>query len=164
MPTNREPRVLLVDDEDQILQGLYLQLHREFEVTTAQSGAEALEELAKDQQFAVLVSDMRMPGMDGAELLSNARRTCPDTVRVLLTGHADMDAAACAVNEGEIFRFLTKPIEGNQLRNALHEAARKHNQLTAERDLLEKTLGGTVEVLTNVLGIVNPEAFSCANR
>src|SRR6478752_5272887 len=109
MENTSRPRVLCVDDEPNVLEGLALHLHRRYEVTRATSGAAGLEALAKDPAIAVVVSDMRMPGMDGAQFLSRVRATKTDVVRLLLTGHADMTSAIAAVNDGQIFRFLTKP-------------------------------------------------------
>lgn len=158
------PRVLLVDDEEQLLQALVLQLRRDCEVHTAVGGAAALELLAASAPFAVVVSDMRMPGMSGAQFLAEVRRRWPDTVRILLTGQSDLQSAVAAVNEGQIFRFLSKPIPADNLRATLAEAVRQHALVTAERDLLETTLRRSLGVLTDVLSLVNPEAFSCSAR
>src|SRR5664279_3439182 len=104
------PRILCVDDEPQILESLRDTLHRDYEVQTAGSGAEGLGLLAEEPDgYAVIISDMRMPEMLGSVFLHNARLIAPDTTRMLLTGHADLDAAVTAVNEAQLFRFLTKP-------------------------------------------------------
>src|SRR5687768_872607 len=103
------PVVLCVDDEPQVLAGLSVSLRRRYEILTATSGAEALAVLARRPDVAVVVSDMRMPGMDGAAFLAKAKEIAPDAVRVLLTGYSEIDAAMNAVNQGQIFRFLTKP-------------------------------------------------------
>lgn len=97
--------------------------------------------------FAVVVSDMRMPGMDGAAFLATVRHRWPDMVRVLLTSHADVEAAIRVVNDGQIFRFLLKPCEPVTLRRVLHDAVAQHRLLTAERELLERTLQGSVRSL-----------------
>lgn len=131
---------------------------------TAQGGQEALEKLARHRPFAVVVSDLRMPGMDGIEFLTEVRRRAPDTVRVMLTGYADVDAAVAAVNEGSIFRFLTKPVEPEPLRQALDASVAQHRLITAEHAFMEETLGGSLKLLTDVLALLSPAAFSRTRR
>jgi response regulator RpfG family c-di-GMP phosphodiesterase len=120
--------------------------------------------MAEGDPFAVVVSDMRMPGMNGATFLAEARRRWPDTVRMLLTGYSEMDAALAAVNEGGIFRFLTKPCTADTIGAAVADAAEQHRLITAERVLLEQTLAGSIQALVEVLALVNPVAFGRANR
>lgn len=127
------PRILCVDDEPRILDGLALNLRRQFQVKTAVSGADALAILEQDDSIVVVVSDMRMPGMNGAELLHQISIRAPDVTRVLLTGHSDMEAAAAAVNEGQIFRFLIKPCPPDTLTAALHASVEHHHRRLAER-------------------------------
>lgn len=159
-------RILFVDDEPAVLDGFRRLLHKEFSLVTAVGGAAALELVAtaKDEPFAVVVSDMRMPEMDGVQLLSRVRAISPDTVRIALTGQADMQTAADCVNEGSIFRFLTKPCQKDVLGKALTSALLQYRLVVAEKELLEKTLSGSVKVLTEVLSLVNPAAFSRAVR
>ena len=157
-------RILCVDDEPQVLEGLATHLRREFEMFRATSGKEGLELLASKGPFPVVVSDMRMPGMDGAQFLAAVRQQAPDSVRILLTGQAEMSSAIAAVNEGQIFRFLTKPCPPAVLKSALEAAVRQHNLVTGERVLLDQTLRGCVQVLTEVLALANPAAFGRANR
>ncbi|MBK7859413.1 MAG: response regulator [Archangiaceae bacterium] len=157
-------RVLCVDDEPNVLEGLSLHLRRKFQVTTAVSGAEGLEKLKGQAPFAAIVSDMRMPGMSGAEFLRAARGLAPDSVRLLLTGQADLASAVAAVNEGQIFRFLSKPCPPPLLLQAIESAAQQHRLITAERELLEQTLRGTVKMLTDVLALANPLAFGKVAR
>jgi DNA-binding NtrC family response regulator len=95
---------LFVDDEIPILEGYRRILHREFDVCGANSGEDGLEVLRTTGPFAVVISDMRMPGMNGAEFLAKVRERAPDTARMLLTGYADLEAAIDAVNKGNIFR------------------------------------------------------------
>jgi len=102
-------KILLVDDDCNILDAYRRSLSREFLMETAVGGEQALKLLAQDDPFAVVVSDMRMPGMDGIQLLNTIKSQSPDTIRVMLTGNADMDTAIKAINEGSIFRFLNKP-------------------------------------------------------
>src|SRR5208283_4999670 len=114
--------------------------------------------------FAVVVSDLRMPVMDGVEFLTRVRAISPDSVRVMLTGQADMDAAIAAVNEGNIFQFLTKPCPAETLTRALNAALEQYRLITAERELLEQTLRGSIGVLSEILSLVNPLAFGRAQR
>ena len=127
MTATEKPRVLCVDDEQEVLESFQQNLRKHFAVTTAQSGAEAIDILRKEPSFSVIVSDMRMPGMDGAMFLARARQINHETTRILLTGYTDMDAAMSAINEGFIFRFLTKPCPADVLVNAIRHGVIQHN-------------------------------------
>jgi response regulator RpfG family c-di-GMP phosphodiesterase len=164
MPPADLPRILCVDDEPNVLEGLALTLRKRFRVVTAPGGERALELLAQDKDFPVVMSDMRMPGMDGAKFLARVRMLAPDSVRVLLTGHAELQAAISAVNDGQIFRFLTKPCPPETLLQNLDGALAQYRLVVAERELLEKTLRGSVAALTDVLALVQPAAFGQATR
>jgi len=157
-------RILCVDDEQNVLEGITLHLGRRYEVQTATSGAAALELLEKDGGRAVILSDMRMPGMDGATFLARARSVAPNAVRMLLTGQADIESAISAVNDGQIFRFLTKPCPPPALLAAFGAAVDQHNLIVAEKVLLEQTLHGCIKALTDVLALTNPAAFGRATR
>ncbi|MEW5847941.1 MAG: HD domain-containing phosphohydrolase [Myxococcota bacterium] len=159
-----KPRILLVDDEPNVLDALKLNLRREFDVATATSGAAALDRVQAGEQFVVAVSDMRMPGMDGATLVTRLRQVAPDTVRMMLSGQSDLNAAIAAVNEGQIFRFLTKPCAPDVLLQTLRTAVEQHRLITAERVLLEDTLRGAIKALTDVLGLTSPAAFGRGTR
>jgi response regulator RpfG family c-di-GMP phosphodiesterase len=159
------PRILCVDDEPHILESLRDTLHRKFEVRTATSGAEGLVELSEEpDQYTVVMSDMRMPGMSGAVFLREARNVAPDATRILLTGYADLEAAVSAVNEGQLYRFLTKPCPANDLLTTCLSALEQHRLKTAERVLLEQTLRGSVRALAEVLALANPAAFGRSAR
>lgn len=162
-PTAR-PRVLCVDDEANLLEGLKLLLERRFDVHTAANGAEGLARIRDAGPFAVVLSDMRMPEMSGAEFLSRVREGAPLTVRMLLTGQTDLESAVRAVNDGQLFRFITKPCPPSQLVAAIECGVEQHRLQTAERQLLEETLTGSVKVLNEVLGLAHPEAFGRASR
>lgn len=164
MAATPKPRVLCVDDEPNVLEGLKLHLERRYDVQTANSGAAGLALLASEGPFAVVVSDMRMPQMNGAEFLTKVRTSHPNTVRVLLTGQTDLESAVRAINEGQLFRFLTKPCPPAQLLATMEAAVEQHRLLTAERELLEQTLLGSVRVLNEVLALAHPEAFGRAIR
>jgi CheY-like chemotaxis protein len=159
------PRVLCVDDEPAVLEGLRDVLCRSFDVHTAAGGLEGLTILRSNpDSFTVVVSDMRMPGMSGAEFLRAARATAPDAVRILLTGDADIQTAVHAVNHGQLFRFLTKPCDTQELMRACAAALGQHHIQTAERVLLEQTVRGSVDALVEVLALTNPAAFGRGGR
>ncbi len=158
------PRILCVDDEPRVLDSLLLTLRRDFDVHTASSGEIALTMMKKSGPYAVICSDMRMPVMNGAALLNTIMQIYPDTTRILLTGEAGRDAAVAAVNEGQIFRFLTKPCPPAQLKAALEAGVKHHLLVTAEKVLLQETLVGSIRALVDVLAITNPVAFGRANR
>src|SRR5579875_2137576 len=159
------PRVLCVDDDSAVLDGLRDVLYRSFDVHTAASGLEGLEILRRDPDaFAVVISDMRMPGMSGSEFLRAARLSAPDAVRVMLTGDVDIQAAARAVNHGQLFRFLTKPCDPQELMRACAAALGQHNLCVAERVLLEQTVRGSVDALVEVLALTSPAAFGRGGR
>ncbi|HEX3853723.1 MAG TPA: HD domain-containing phosphohydrolase, partial [Polyangiaceae bacterium] len=160
----KQARVLCVDDEPKVLEGIGRLLHRKCTLSTAGGGEEALGLLAGQEPFDVIVSDMRMPGMNGATLLAECRRRAPDTVRMLLTGQSDLESAISAVNDGHVFRFLTKPCPPPIFLGALTEAVEHHRLITSERVLLEQTLVGSVRALTEVLALVHPEAFGSTAR
>jgi response regulator RpfG family c-di-GMP phosphodiesterase len=157
-------RVLLVDDEPSVLAGYKRTLRQDFEVHTAVSGELALGELRENGPFAVVISDMRMPAMSGSKFLSRAKELAPDTVRMLLTGYTDLDAAIAAINDGNIFRFLTKPCSKEELTAALNAGLAQNDLIRLEKDLLEKTLLGCIKALTDLLSAASPEAFARSMR
>jgi response regulator RpfG family c-di-GMP phosphodiesterase len=157
-------KILCVDDDANIVDGFKRQLRKQFVIETALSGEAGLEVLDARGPFAVIVSDMRMPGMNGAQFLAQVRERAPDSVRIMLTGQTDMQAAIAAVNEGHIFRFLTKPCPPEHLVLTLQAALTQYRLVTAERTLLEHTLRGCIKVLTDILALVNPVAFGRASR
>lgn len=157
-------KILLVDDEPNVLLGLRRNLRGRFDIDTATGGDEALAKLGDGAGFGVVLSDMRMPGMDGVELLERVRGRAPDVVRLMLTGNADQETAVKAVNRGAVFRFLNKPCAPEDVARALDDGMTQHRLLTAERELVERTLGGTVGVLVEVLMAVDPAAFGRAMR
>lgn len=152
-------KVLFVDDDPKILKGVSRHLEDVFDVTTAEGPTEALRLFDEGYQCAVVVSDMRMPGMSGAELLANICQRSPDTVRIMLTGFADLESTIQAVNEGHIYRFLSKPCSPQLLERAIRDGLKQYELVTAEKTLLEGTLHGSVKVLSEMLSLVNPMAF-----
>ena len=157
-------RILFVDDEPNVLSAVQRTLRGHFEVETCQDPTRAVTLVRSPTPFAVVVSDMRMPVMNGVEFLAEAKKAAPDTVRVMLTGNADQQTAIDAVNKGEIFRFLNKPTDPAVLRSVLELGVRQHQLVTAEKELLEKTLNGSLKVLAEILSIVKPEIFGRTDR
>jgi response regulator RpfG family c-di-GMP phosphodiesterase len=157
-------RILLVDDEPAVFDGIRRQLYKTHDLTYAASGVEALAMLEANGPFAVICSDMRMPGMDGASLLAEAARRHPDTVRVMLTGNADQETAVEAINKGRIYGFLTKPVTRETLAATFDGALRLHAVTTAEKDVLERTLAGSIRILIEILAATLPEVFGRTTR
>ena len=153
-------KILLVDDDRNILSGYQRVLRKSLDMDVAQGGEEALKMLMSQAPFSVVVADMQMPGMNGLELLARAQTLSPETIRIMLTGNTDQKTAADAVNQGQVFRFLTKPCSPQDLAMAIHAGIRQYELICAERELLEGTLTGAIEVLTELLASVDPGAFS----
>jgi response regulator RpfG family c-di-GMP phosphodiesterase len=152
-------KVLFVDDDLNILSSFKRRLGRRFDIATAPGGEQGLEVLENEGPVAIVISDQRMPGMDGIQFLSEVKKLAPDTVRMMLTGNTDLTTAIKAVNEGNIFRFFTKPCPPEDMAQAIEAGLKQYNLVRSERDLLEHTLAGSVKVLIDVLSLVNPEAF-----
>lgn len=151
-------RVLFVDDEPNVLDSIRRQLRKSVDIHTASGGDEALRALKELGPVALVISDMRMPGMTGAELLAQVRDLYPDTVRMILSGQADLESTISAVNDGHIFRFLTKPCGEEALRSAVAAGLGQYELVTTRKELVEKTLQGLVETLNDILGLTNPMA------
>jgi response regulator RpfG family c-di-GMP phosphodiesterase len=164
MSAPSRPQVLCVDDEPRVVEGLALHLQKDYEVHTAVSGEQALQRLREMRGAAVIVSDMRMPGMNGATLLQHVRQSYPETTRILLTGEGGREAAVLAVNQGQIFRFLTKPCPPAQLREAVEAGVIQNRLFQTERAVLQETVIGCIRALIDVLALANPAAFGRAQR
>jgi response regulator RpfG family c-di-GMP phosphodiesterase len=157
-------KILFVDDEPAFLTGYQLMLPAGTEADTAIGGKLGLAAIRDHGPYAVVISDMRMPGMNGVEFLAQVRHSAPDTVRVILTGYSDIKAAMEAVNEGNIFRLLAKPCDPDVLLKAITSSLLQYRLVTSEKDLLENTLVGSIKVLTDVLSAISPEAFGKSVR
>jgi response regulator RpfG family c-di-GMP phosphodiesterase len=164
MNAKAKPRILFVDDEQRVLEGIAALLRREYDVRIATSGADALRLLQETRDFAVVVSDFRMPNMDGATFLHEVMQHAPTATRILLTGEAGVDGAKDAVNKGQIFRYLSKPCPADQLKLALEAGVAQHRLINAERLVLQETLLESIAALMEVLAITNPVAFGRAQR
>jgi FixJ family two-component response regulator len=160
-------RVLLVDDEEGVVRSLKLALRKQpYETFSALSGNEGLGILRKEgpETFDVIMSDMKMPNMDGAQFFAEAKELCPDSSRILLTGHAEINSCIAAVNEGSIFRFLTKPCSQDELYASIDAGIRQRELIQAERVLLEKTLNGAIDALMQVMAVSKPLLFGRSRR
>jgi FixJ family two-component response regulator len=156
--------VLFVDDEQNVLDSIQRTFRKQFELRTANGATQGLRMLREAGPFALVISDMRMPGMNGAQFLAKVREQEPDCVRMILSGQTDLEATIAAVNEGHIYRFLSKPCPQEQLLAAVMDGLRQHRLLTAEKVLLQETLSGAVKMLIEILGMVSPAASSRASR
>lgn len=157
-------KILCVDDEESILKGFQLNLRKDFELHLASNGVEGLEVFDREQGFALVLSDMRMPQMDGATMLSEIKKRDPEVVTVLLTGHTDFESAMSAVNEGSIFRMLSKPCPPEMLIRVLNDGLAQHDLIKSKRILLDQTLRGAVDALAQSLSTVKPLFFGRAQR
>ena len=160
----RRPRVLCVDDDAFMLNVLTRTIGADYEVLTSNSGAEALQLIENSEPIQVVVSDHRMPGQSGAQFLQAVRGKHPLIVRILLTGETDLVEAVAAMNQAGLFRFLLKPGTRPVLLDTLQAAVAQYQLQVAERELLQKTLIGTMRALSDVLAIANPIAFGHVSR
>ena len=157
-------KILLVDDEQSVLDAFHRQLRKKYNMETAVSGSEGLKKIADSGPFAVIISDMRMPVMDGLTFLMEVRQVAPESVRMMLTGNPDQQTAIEAINRGAIFRFLTKPCTHENLTESIDAGLEQYRLITAEKELLEKTLKGSIKILTDILSLAYPIAFSQSLR
>jgi response regulator RpfG family c-di-GMP phosphodiesterase len=156
-------RILCVDDDTNVLESLRDSLRRRFDVVPCTNGFEALKMLVAES-FPVVVSDMRMPLIDGARFLKLAREHAPDTVRILLTGQSTLDDAVATVNDGQIFRFLLKPCETSDLIAAIDAAIAHHGELASRRPGAVDLAGGVVRAMTAMAAAVDPTAAERGER
>ena len=151
-------KILFVDDDPNLLSSCERNLRR-LNVETAEGGQLGLEKIAASGPYAVVISDMQMPGMNGIQFLSTVKERAPETVRIMLTGNANVDVAMRVVNEGNIFRFLTKPCPPEVLTKAIEDGLAQYGLVVAEKELLNKTLSGSIKLLTDILSIVDTPSF-----
>jgi response regulator RpfG family c-di-GMP phosphodiesterase len=152
-------RILFVDDDPNLLAGCERNFRRRFQLDTAAGGEAGLAKLAERGPYAVVVSDRQMPGIDGIQFLAAVRQRAPDTVRIMLSGNVDLEAAVRVVNEGNIFRFLIKPCPPDILAKAIEDAQAQYRLLMAEKELLSKTLSGSVKLLMDILSNFDIKSF-----
>jgi len=145
-PAPERARLLFVDDEQRVLNSMRIMFRRQFDLFLASHGAEALD-IVKDKNIDVIVADHRMPKMTGVEVLSKVRALSPRTVRILLTGYADLDAVEGSINDSEVFRFLTKPCAPKQLRETIELAAKLARETPPPDPTPELSPADTLEII-----------------
>jgi response regulator RpfG family c-di-GMP phosphodiesterase len=159
-----ENRILFVDFDQSALDGYKRSLHNKFNVSIADSGEEALQLIKNSGPFSVIISEYKLPDLDGIKFLSTVRKVSSESIRVMLTGSANFQTTVDAVNHANIFRFLTKPCSFENIQRMLNDAVKQYELVIYERELLKKTLKGSIKVLVDVLSVVNPIAFSRTSR
>jgi response regulator RpfG family c-di-GMP phosphodiesterase len=158
------PSILFVDDDQNVLESMQRQFRKKYGIQTAMGPQAGLRVFKKDGPFSVVVSDLQMPGMNGIQFLAAVRNQAPETVRIMLTGQGDLSAAVAAVNQGAIFRFLVKPCAPAVLDKVIEAGLDQYRLLNAEKQLTQETLLGSVNLLVEILGLLQPMAFGKANR
>ena len=159
-----EDKILIVDDDSEILKSFRRRFAKKLDVYVAEGVEEALNLVHDKGPFAVVVSDYRMPVMNGVDLLARIKKDFPDTVRILLTGFADLKTAMDGVNQGNIFRLLSKPCPPDVMTKSLVEAIKQYRLVALEHELLQDTLHCSIQVLTELLSLTKPDAFGRASR
>lgn len=143
MVSKNLPKILCVDDETHVLSGLKRRMRTRYNITTALGAEEGLQELENNGPFDVVISDYKMPGMNGAEFLRKAYKLDPAATRILLTGEANMQEVQAAINDGHVYKVLLKPCSAEELREAMSSAVKKHAEKASANvqiDELLKTL------------------------
>ena len=158
-------RVLIVDDEQATLNLFSSVLKDRYDVSTASCAEDALA-LVRDEEapFAVIVSDVFLPGLSGIELLAECARLSPDTVRIALTGDPGRDTVVDSVNHAKVFRFVSKPIRIATLGEIVENAVHHYESLRCEREMMETTVRMSVNLLLEVLAALNPASFELSQR
>jgi response regulator RpfG family c-di-GMP phosphodiesterase len=162
--TVHQSEILLVDDDPNILKSYGRTLRGKFKFDTAESGIEALEKIKNNKNYAVVVSDMQMPNMNGIELLKKIKQTSPNIVRIMLTGNSDQKTAIDAINVGDIFRFINKPCSAEILIKSINSSLQQYDLIAAKNILLNQTLRGVINVLNEVLSLVSPDVMEKNNK
>ena len=158
------PAVLLVDDEPAVLSGLRRTLGRTFAITTEDNPLNALKTLRLHGPFVAVVSDLRMPQIDGVELLRRCGEIDPDAKRIMLTGNADLESSTRAINQGHVWHLLSKPTSAEELKRVLTEATEVHRREASQRAMLDQTLQGAIDAMTDLIEHVDPDRFRRARR
>ncbi|MGB7712265.1 MAG: response regulator [Microcoleus sp.] len=134
----KKPKMLVVDDEPDNLDLLYRTFRRDFNVLKAESGIRALEVLGLEGEVAVIISDQRMPEMKGTEFLSKTVPQFPNTVRIILTGFTDIEDLVDAINSGQVYKYITKPWDPNELKMVVQKAAETYEVLKQRTEELHR--------------------------
>ena len=157
----KAPKILFIDDEQSILRAYQRGFRKTFDLDVAGGAEEGLEKINTDGPFAVVVSDFKMPGMNGVELLRAVKESSPDTIRIMLTGYADLTIATDAINKGDIFRFLTKPISITMLEETILAGLHQHRLTQDRRELhalrkIKKSMEGIILGFTQIIETRDP--------
>ncbi len=153
----KKPKMLVVDDEPDNLDLLYRTFRRNFNVFKAESGIRALEVLEAEGEVAVIISDQRMPEMKGTEFLSKTVPQFPNTVRIILTGFTDIEDLVDAINSGQVYKYITKPWDPNELKSVVQRAAETYELLQQRTAELQRA-----QSQTHLLGIIMQLAQDCS--
>ncbi len=153
------PRILVVDDEEAILETMTFTFEDDYEVLTSSSARDALALLEREGPVAVVISDQRMPEMTGVEFLARVFALHPTTVRIILTGFADMDAIIRSINDGHVYAYITKPWEPDQLKQVVRRAV-EHHALAVENERLVGDLRGANVFLEAVMDELDTGALA----
>lgn len=148
----KKPKMLVVDDEPDNLDLLYRTFRRDFSVLKADSGVRALELLAEEGEVAVIISDQRMPEMKGTEFLSKTLPQFPNTVRIILTGFTDIEDLVDAINSGQVYKYITKPWDPNELKAVVQRAAETYELLKQRTEELYRIQLQT-QLLTTIMDV-----------
>jgi putative two-component system response regulator len=154
-------KVLFVDDEPLVLAGIQRVLHNKFDIQLAKSAAEGLSLIKNAVSFAVVVSDFQMPDCDGIDFLAQVGALSPNSIRIMLTGYAQLETSIRAVNEGHIFRFLSKPCPMDVLEKSIRDAIRQYQLIQTEREYFilkkwEESLGGLIQAFVRLIESKDP--------
>ena len=144
MDSEKLHRILCVDDEPNILSALHRQMRRKYNIVTATSPYEGLDILKNQGPFDVVISDFRMPGMDGAEFLKKSMEIDPHVTRILLTGQASLEGMQSAVNDGHVYKILLKPYSSEELHEAIYGAIKEHMDKKSTNDQINELLKSLV--------------------
>ncbi len=164
MTNNATDKVLLVDDDTNLLSAMRRQLHNKFAIDTAGSAAEGFALLKNSGPYAVIICDMQMPVCNGLQFLTKTMELAPHSIRLMLTGSLDQDTATRAINQAQVYRFLKKPYDSALLEAEINNALSTYRVQMAEKELLEKTLVGSVTVLVEIITAAHPREFQLAQR
>lgn len=148
----KKPKMLVVDDEPDNLDLLYRTFRRDFDVLRADSGLNALSVLATEGEVAVIISDQRMPEMKGTEFLSKTLPQFPDTVRIILTGFTDVEDLVEAINSGQVYKYITKPWDPNELKTVVQRATETYELLKQRTEELQRAQAQT-QLLTTIVEV-----------
>jgi len=157
--SSQRPNLLLVDDDPSVLSATQRRLGEYYDVEIACGGEQGLEVLANSPPFPVIISDMEMPGMDGIQFIQAARRDSPNSIYLMMTGNQDQATASRAMNEGGVFRFLTKPCSFEEIHSTIEAALRQYNLVNAEKQLLQKTLIGAIDAIVDIFETMIPNGM-----